>query len=155
MTPAAKAVLETYELLEQILLHLPSTFGTSERSHLRTCQQVCRYWRDIIDDSTALHNELQFDRWGPIASLSTPFCRAYRVRLREESVRNAGRVRLEEALFRIEGGVGEVETMEVETMEVGTMEANMRRHRLESAGGRVVPKIRVGKKWWRAKRARE
>jgi hypothetical protein len=45
--------LQTPELLEQILLHLPML-------DLLHCQRVCRHWKDVIDSSPVLQQALYF-----------------------------------------------------------------------------------------------
>lgn len=45
--------LQTPELLEQILLHLPML-------ELLHCQRVCRHWKDVIDSSPVLQQALYF-----------------------------------------------------------------------------------------------
>lgn len=46
---AAQAVFGTYELLEQVLLHLPPT-------ELTRVMRVARSWKDIIEGSSTLHD---------------------------------------------------------------------------------------------------
>ena len=52
--PPAEGVIAVPELLETIILHLP------ERIVLTIASRVCRYWKQLIDDSPSLQQKLSF-----------------------------------------------------------------------------------------------